>query len=164
MDEAPLFEVLRLRLIVGALGERLSPPWWRTQILTGAGSRMAARLFPRTSVRAGLETATLAAAREHDPHVGPHRFHLFRLPAAVEGRLQDLLEDPRAREVLQAPAEERDALLESLGTQTRAEEGPRSLGPVADLPRQVARLGALYGSAARAGLRVYPYFEPEEPR
>lgn len=155
MDETHLLDILRLRLTIGALGERLSPPWWRTQILTGAGARHATRLFPRTSVRAGLETVTLAAAREHDPHVGPQRFHLFRLPAAVEARLQDTLQTATL-----APAlEDLEALLKSL-PKAAAEEGPRSLGRVADIPRQLGRLAALYAAAAREGKRVYPYFEP----
>ncbi len=162
MDPTRLDHILRLRLAVGALGERVAPPWWRTQILSGAGARMAARLFPRTSVRAGLETVTLAAAREHDPHVGPQRFHLFRLPQALEGRLQDLLEDPAHD--LQPPPDDLQALLESLDPASTkiAEEGPRSLGSLADLPACLDRLAALYAAAARAGLRVYPYFQPED--
>lgn len=31
MDETHLLDILRLRLTVGALGERQTPPWWRTQ-------------------------------------------------------------------------------------------------------------------------------------
>src|SRR5207245_2893521 len=37
------------------------------------------------------EAVTLAARREHDAHVCRRLFHLFRLPAALESRLLDLL-------------------------------------------------------------------------
>ena len=41
-------QYLLLRTIIAALGERVTPPWWRTQFLTDFGLRTIARVFPRT--------------------------------------------------------------------------------------------------------------------
>lgn len=104
MDRTNLLKLLQLRLLVGAAGELTAPPWWRTQFLTETGQRMLLRVFPRTALRAGIESVTLAAARDHDERVGARAFHLFRLPSDVEQRLADLLSEPESVAALALPS------------------------------------------------------------
>jgi hypothetical protein len=76
-------QVALLRAIIAALGERASPPWWRTQFLTEIGLRTVGRIVPRTAVPAAVVSTSIAARAEHDRWIGVgRRFHLFRLPGA----------------------------------------------------------------------------------
>ena len=53
--------ILLLRTVVVALGERTTPPWWRTEFLTDVGLRFMGKVFPRTAASAGLNSVLLAA-------------------------------------------------------------------------------------------------------
>lgn len=65
-----------LRAVVAALGERTTPPWWRTQFLTDAGLRAVSRIFPRTAVSSAVTSACIAARSEHDRLIGVgKRYH-----------------------------------------------------------------------------------------
>src|SRR5438128_9303831 len=59
-------EILLLRLIVATLGERATPPWWKTQFLTDVGMRSMARIFPRTALSAALNSVSIVAREDHD--------------------------------------------------------------------------------------------------
>jgi hypothetical protein len=68
-----------LRLVTAATGERVLPPWWRTQFLTEAGVRSMRRIFPRTALGSALACVTEAARADHDSRIGiGGRYHLFR--------------------------------------------------------------------------------------
>lgn len=169
MEKSTLLQLLRLRLLVGAAGELASPPWWRTQFCTPAGFRQLNRLFPRSALRAALESVSLAAAREHDERVGSRAVHLFRLPSHVEQRLADLLSDPESLNQLSIPTGALDALasdLETFAGETQHSDGsgPRNLGPASRLTRSsaIAEIAAAYGQSLRDGVRLYPYFEMED--
>jgi len=160
-----LLPILRLRLLVAALGERLPTPWWRSQFLSPAGANFIERVFPRTAQAAALESITLAASRDHDAHLAPHAFHLFRLPIYLEDQLSLHLREHGFALLGAVPLSSDDAIarLTELGrpeTQPRA-EGPRNLGPVSRFgdPKVQSGVASLYAQAARAGSRVFPYFE-----
>jgi len=157
-------ELLRLRLLVAALGERLSKPWWRTQFLTPTGQRYMERVFPRRSLPAGMESATIAARRDHDANVGTRSYHLFRLPPHLEDQLAETVAEHGLDSV-----ELGDGLNEVLenviqlgsGASLPSGSGPKSLGSVKEVlkPAPLASLAALYAKAAQEGTRIYPYFE-----
>jgi len=44
--------ILLLRTVVAMLGERILPPWWRTQFLTDFGLRALTRVFPIVVIEA----------------------------------------------------------------------------------------------------------------
>ena len=80
--------ILLLRTLVATLGERTSPPWWRTQFLTDFGLRTLTRVFPRTAPSAALSSVVIAARDDHDKRIGiGRRYHLFRLPSNMEHAL-----------------------------------------------------------------------------
>jgi hypothetical protein len=155
----------RLRLHVAALGERLSPPWWRTEFLSSTGLRYVQRLFPRVYLAAALESATVAARRDHDANISRRSFHLFRLSAHMERQLADLIRTEGAFADYPVPdiSAQLVEMLEALAfpEATLTGTGPRLVGSVNDInkPTTINRLASLYAYAARKGERVYPYFE-----
>jgi len=167
-----LSQIAVLRVIVAALGERVTPPWWRTQFLTDFGFRTVARVFPRTSVRAVLYSTFAAARMEHDRRVGVgKRYHLFRLSGDVERGISISTSDPTfLGEVASLVANSHHDLMQRLknlmSDQTEAAiEGPITLGSVARVTRPdiLSSLAFHYWSAFASGRRVFPYFtEPLE--
>ena len=161
-------EITRLRVLVAALGESSSPPWWKTTFLSDAGLRLTGRIFPRSYLSAAVNAVWEVARREHDERVGKgRRYHLFRLQPSPERSVQAELMDPakaeRLREVL---ALEQDGLLEALsalvGTaRLRGRGGPTLMGTVRSLsePGGVSELAAVYRSAFREETVVHPYYE-----
>jgi hypothetical protein len=165
-------QLVLLRAIVAALGERSTPPWWRTQFMTDTGLRAIGRIFPRTAVAAAVNSASIAAHAEHDRLVGVGgRYHLFRLPTVLEAPTADALKAAAVQseitEALQSGTDGMLAKLDSLaGSRTVAKaEGPLSLGDAKRLSqaKAVEDLAGGYRAAFVAGTRCYPYFsEPEK--
>ncbi len=163
MRSTHLPTIAKLRLLIGALGERLE--WWHTQFTSETSKRSLEIVFPQTSLRAALESVTEAARRVHDEPLGPTSFHLFRLPIHLEDRLAGWLADkPEAS--LSWPPEAKDKLLAELERSARKGgpvflTGPQRLGEPGRLNVESAfkDLAAAYLQAARGGLRVIPYFE-----
>ena len=157
--------ICHLRLHIAVLGERLSPPWWRTEFLSPTGLRIVQRLFPRIYLAAALESATVAARRDHDANIGRRSFHLFRLSAHMEHQLADLtrFEGAFADSTITDAPPQLIEMLEALAlpAATWVGTGPRLVGSVNDIskPMTIGRLASLYAYAARKGERVYPYFE-----
>ncbi len=162
MPENLLASLVQLRLLVGALGERVE--WWRSRFTTEVGLRRLAIPFPRTALRAALEGVTLAARRDHDESLGPHDVHLFRLDAIHEDAIAQFLVAGRVEP--QRPPESVEEIVRRLeeiggGTRPRFSPGPTSLGGDARLRQAagVAELARAYAFAGREGVRVVPYFE-----
>jgi hypothetical protein len=130
-----LREILQLRLLVAAMGERSAPPLWRTQFLTEVGIRALTRIFPRTAASAAL-TSVLAVAREsHDKRIGVGgRYHLFRLPTNLEHAITLLMSEPSFGSLATAVAAKRvEELVQEIGRMANgraveAAEGPIKLG------------------------------------
>src|SRR5690606_31585896 len=83
--------VLRLRVLVSALGGAGHANWWRTEFLPVAGLRSLGRLYPRTRYSAAIHATAVAARALHDSSIGLGRvYHLFRLPESIEDHLHTL--------------------------------------------------------------------------
>lgn len=166
--QSHIHAICHLRLQVAALGERLSPPWWRTEFLSPTGLRFVQRLFPRSYLAAALESATVAARRDHDANIGRRSFHLFRLPAHMERQLANLIrtEGALAKAITPDTPAQLIEVLEAFALQgtTLVGTGPRLLGSINDIskPTIINTLASLYAYAARQGERIYPYFEAVE--
>lgn len=171
-ESVAIGQIAVLRVIVAALGERVAPPWWRTQFLTDFGFRTVARAFPRTSLAAVLYSAFAAARMEHDRRVGlGKRYHLFRFSGDVERGLSTNTSDPTfLAKVSTLVASSEHELMQRLKTQVTDQkdtslEGPVTLGPVARVtqPDILCSLAFHYWNAFACGRRVFPYFtEPLE--
>ncbi len=127
------------------------------------------RIFPRTGFQSGIESASKAARHEHDSRIGNGRYHLFRLPAAVESSLAAVQHIDSVNEELSSLlVRELTALLARLdqlvnGRAIKPIDGPISLGESRRLchVEVIQELAACYLTAALGSSRSYPYFEPE---
>lgn len=153
--------LIELRFLVGALGERLG--WWPSRFTGEIGLRRLATSFPRTALRAALESVTIAARRDHDERLSPACVHLFRLPNAQEDTIAHHLAQGTG---LTAPPADLDGILAALDRIGPPDGcappiGPCSLGrdQRTRLSAAVADLARVYGGAARSGERAIPYFE-----
>ena len=166
-------EYLLLRTVVAALGERSTPPWWRTQFLTDFGFRTVARVFPRTAVYAALESSFAAARDEHDRRIGlGKKYHLFRLPETLERTLSTAISDPTfVTRLATLVAGAQDGLMHELTriASDRKEavvDGPVSLGTITQLvePGILGSLAAHYRNSFASNRRVFPYFTEQGER
>lgn len=167
-------QLLLLRTIVAALGERVTPPWWRTQFLTDFGLRTVARIFPRTPICVALDSAFAAARLEHDRRIGlGKRYHLFRLSESMESAIQGLIAEPTlSAQATTLVANGPNELMHQLasvasGRKEAAVDGPIGLGSIARMtePTVLPSLAAHYWNSFDSSRRVFPYFsEPGERR
>lgn len=165
--------ILRLRVLVSALGGSAHARWWRTEFLTPAGLRFLERLYPRTSHSAAIHATAAAARALHDSSIGRGgTYHLFRLPERFEGQVRTLAGngflDQVVRDLLPS-LETREPLLarfDGLSPELpESEPGPQRIGSVRDLRRNngvVARWAGAYFHAFRSEYRVFPYLEVEK--
>ncbi len=166
--------VVSARFLVACLGETASPAWWRSEATDATSRRLLERLYPRTFLVASLDTASRAAALEHDNHLGRiGTYHLFRLPAGTESALHELLAGETGMALLRQLAslehpEQRLARLDEVAGQSEvtSARGPLRCGSVDDLPsgRVLQRMCAAYAHAFRDGTPVYPYVDREAQR
>jgi hypothetical protein len=163
--------VLRLRILVLALGEAHMSGWWKTQFLSVTGLSYLNRLYPRSSFAAAVRSASRAAKAAHDSSIGVGNvFHLFRLPQQHERRLEEFVRAhgtdlPQAFEPM---LNQREQLLKSLddlgGVVSPTARGPLRLGTLADLQTDdwIAACASAYAAAFRDGSKVFPYFEAKK--
>jgi hypothetical protein len=165
MNHTYLTRYLRLRLLVGFLGERAQFAWWPTSFFGNSSGIFMEPVFPKTARLAQYHGVTEAARYLHDEHIGVGSvFHLFRLPEEAEQGLHSAMVAGRGQPELFAGLEHRDAALQAVaevaGDVRMPPEGPTSVGIVKDIFTAPAleKLAECYLSAFRGGVRTYPYF------
>jgi hypothetical protein len=93
VNEQPL-QIIKLRLLVGFLGEKRQFNWWDSGFLAPTGLRFLQTIFPRTAVEAALRSTSQAARALHDSRIGRVGvFHLFRLPVEKELMVEPLVKE-----------------------------------------------------------------------
>jgi hypothetical protein len=165
MAQPHLSTYLRLRLVVGYLGEQSQFGWWQTSFLAPASKPFLEPVFPRSIRLAQYQGIVEAAKRVHDEHIGVgHVFHLFRLPEETEQDLHSLLleslGDSKTLPSLQSKEEALEVLARMSGGSRPEAEGPIAMGKIEDLVSERAQeaLAGTYLAAFEAGGRAYPYF------
>ncbi len=157
-------KMIQLRFLVGALGERLG--WWPSRFTDEIGIRRLAIPFPRTALRAALESVTVAARQDHDSKLSPSTVHLFRLRGDQEDAVAHYLSNSALLSPPPAKVDDILAALDEIGPTDGAvpADGPCSLGrdQRTRLNAAVADMARIYAGAARAGFRSIPYFEVSE--
>jgi len=155
--------LIRLRALVGYLGERDQREWWNTSFLSPTGQRFLERPFPRSSFSAALHSVTVAARRVHDESVGKGKVdHLFRLRPAMERQLAESLRSVDVEPIRSLIHTQDDALdgLKSMARAVSDRVGAVRVGERMDLqtPDGVGRLAGYYHAAFTSGQLVFPYF------
>ncbi|AGG07406.1 hypothetical protein B1772_01285 [Dehalococcoides mccartyi] len=163
--------LLRLRALVLALGESVSPDWWKTGFMSETGLRFLERIYPRTFLHAAVRSAGKAASDTHDRAVGRVGvYHLFRLPGYLEAEIGRIPfeSDPDFVSSFRVALGQPDKLLELLTQLFRrpgmdAGPGAKRLGTDKDLtdPASYERIAAAYHHAFSEGKPGFPYFTIE---
>jgi hypothetical protein len=155
--------LLRLRALVGYLGESDQFGWWNTSFLSETGQRFLQRPFPRSAFAAGLHSVSVAARQLHDDSVGKgHVAHLFRLQHTGERELAEALRNEElrpVRDLLSSGQTAMDALSEMSRAVTPA-KGAVRVGRVDDLFTQdgLGQAAGYYHAAFSSGDTTFPYF------
>lgn len=155
--------ILKVRLLVGYLGERAQSAWWPTGFYGTSSTAFLEPVMPRTAQLARYHGVLEAARRVHDEHLNVGSYHLFRLPEEVEQDLHVQIQTADAEEFV---AEEMSAkqkaidCLEKLSGTIRPDAiGPTVIGNITDLSsaNTVKIIASSYLSAFTRDVKAYPY-------
>jgi hypothetical protein len=163
MTATSLPAILKMRLLVGYLGERAQFAWWPTAFFEASGRLFLEPVFSRTWRLAQYHGVLEAACRLHDEHLSVGSYHLFRLPEEVEQDLHNLVQRPEAEEFALKETRSKDAALSGLkdlaGAISVTSVGPTVIGDIGDLdsPNTARSIAAAYLSAFSKDAKTYPY-------
>jgi hypothetical protein len=159
----PLSDILKIRILVGYLGESAQFAWWPTSFYDASSWQFLAPVFSRTTRLSQYHGVLEAARRVHDEHLSFGTYHLFRVPEEIEQDLHNLVQRPEAEDLANPVMLGRDAALSALidlaGTFSVNTIGPHAIGSIGELdsPTTLKTLAAAYFSAFSVGARTYPY-------
>lgn len=161
--------LLRLRVIVGYLGEKSQFGWWQSDFFSPSAAGFLDPVFPRTRFLAQVEGAGSAAGQIHDERIGVGRvFHLFRLPEDFEQTFHQRLQEPSVVEQLSSLIQTKDDAVRFLerevGTASADATGPVLVGEVAGVAEKatLASIGQAYLTGFRQDTPVLPYLKEAE--
>lgn len=163
MTEELTGKVLRLRLTIGALGERCRPAWWSTQFSDPTALAFLSPVVPRSVAAARYHGMVAAARLVHDEHLSAGCFHLFRLPEETEQDLHQLalrLESESWSRWVDSTDQALDWLRETAARSRADGDGPVLIsGAVDDLSdAMLASVGSVYTRAFLNQSKAYPYW------
>jgi hypothetical protein len=157
-------QMIRLRVLVGFLGEKRQANWWDCGFLDSTGTKFLQSTFPRTFFSAAIRSSTEAARIVHDAQIGRVGvFHLFRFPVDLEDRIEAHISSLSSSDA-GSNALQWDGALDELRrfaeSQLDAPTGPVQIGiPTKILTRaSISELAAHYYSAFKKGFKCFPYF------
>ena len=161
MTASYLPALLRLRLLVGYLGERAQCAWWPTAFYESSSKLFLEPVFTKTSQLAQYHGVVEAARRLHDEHLSVGSYHLFRLPEEVEQGLYTSMQSS-AGESWTQPQSKDDALqmlTQLASTKATTGVGPTAVGHIRDIdsPDTLKTIATAYLSAFTQNARSYPY-------
>ena len=159
-----LQELVRLRFLVGFLGERVQLGGWPTEFYGSTREAFLSPVFSKTANLARYNGILEAARRLHDEHVGVGQaVHLFRFPAVVEQSIhEELVEGGVDSAFLSDLASQNSALaaLEGLSdASTTRSEGPVQIGELSDLGSKawIGKTETCYLNAFSNGTKCFTY-------
>lgn len=163
MQSDPLSDLLKLRLLVGYLGEIEQFGWWKTSFYQPASQVFLEPVFPRTSHVAKCHGVAEAARLVHDESLSVGSYHLFRLPEELEHDLHTVLAGGEGRAIQDEFIQSKDAALNMLcamGARSKTSvDGPVSLGKIDGVrtSNATAQMAGIYASAFERGGKAFPY-------
>jgi hypothetical protein len=165
MTALPSADIIRLRFLIGFLGEEAQAGWWPSRFLGPSSAAFLKPVFARTTLLAQYHGVREAARRVHDERIGIGRvFHLFRLPESTERRLFEELQQTDSPENLKPTLASRTtamAELQKLGKAPPApHHGPLQAGTATDLTGAswLPKLASIYRAAFENDVQSFPYF------
>ncbi|WP_209439291.1 BrxE family protein [Sinorhizobium arboris] len=163
MPNDPLNDLLKVRLLVGYLGEINQFGWWKTSFYQPASQAFLEPVFPRTSHVAKYHGVAEAARLVHDESLSVGSYHIFRLPEELEDDLHTALAGDEGRTTQDEFIQNKDVALDMLraigGPSKTVADGPVSLGSI-DAVRTsnvIVQMAGIYASAYERGIKAFPY-------
>lgn len=164
LTSAHIAAILRIRLLVGFLGERVQFDWWPTSFFEPSSRLFLEPVFSRTARLAQYHGVVEAARRLHDEHLNVGSYHVFRLPEESEQDLHALALQGTQGSILGAELQSKEGVLEALrteaGSKGRHRVGPVAIGKITDLASAgvLASAAGIYLAAFESHSKAYPYF------
>jgi hypothetical protein len=163
MQDSYLSTLLKMRSLVGFLGERSQFAWWTTAFFGDYSLRSLEIVAPKTSLLAQYHGVVEAARKLHDEHLNVGSYHLFRLPEEVEQDLHVMMQSDVGSELVNQLPHDREAALAALknlaGAPPSTAVGPTSIGDIDQLSASetLRTMAAAYVSAFSQDAKTYPY-------
>jgi len=163
MVNSSLTVILKMRLLVGYLGERAQNSWWSTSFYEQSSRQFLEPVLTRTSQLARYHGVVEAARRVHDEHLNVGVYHLFRLPEELEQDLHSQVQDYDVeyftRTVTHNIESATNALKDLAILITPNTIGPKAVGKIAELKsaNTLKIISTEYLSAFYRNEKVYPY-------
>lgn len=155
-------QLIRLRTIIGYLGEEEQHNWWPSRFFSAPSTAFLAPVFSRTQSLARLTGVSRAASRVHDEYIGVGAvYHLFRLPESLEQHIVAHLQQEQDQFKVPTAKEEALAWLQEYAAETPSTTvGPVRIGDIQQLQDEEhwEMAAAHYLYAFQMGERTYPYF------
>ena len=156
-----LASLLKVRLLVGFLGERAQFGWWPTAFYESSGHLFLEPVFHKTILLARYHGVIEAARRVHDEHLSVGSFHLFRLPEEMEQDLHALLQTEPEHPFLAGVCRNKSVALDELHNVASDVKtnvvGPVSIGRVDEINNHIQIIAAVYQTAFNSGIHSFPY-------
>ncbi len=156
-----LASLLKVRMLVGFLGERAQFGWWPTAFYGSSGHQFLEPAFPKTIQLTQYHGVIEAARRVHDEHLSVGSFHLFRLPEEMEQDLHALLQAGPVHLFSAGFCQDKSVALDELSNVASNlktnDAGPVLIGRVEELDNHIPKISAVYQSAFNSGACSYPY-------
>lgn len=155
--------ILRLRILVGYLGERAQFGWWPTAFYEPSSRLFLEPVFSKTFSVAQYHGVIEAARRLHDEHLSAGSYHLFRLPEELEQDLhamaQAMSSESPAGDAIQSKERALSALQAMASTAVPAAVGPTAIGNIreVDFAEALGVIAGIYLSAFSHDTKSYPY-------
>ena len=163
MKDSYLQTLLRMRLLVGFLGERTQFAWWQTAFYEAPSRLFLEPVFLKTSRLSQYHGVVEAARRLHDEYLSVGSYHLFRLPEEVEQDLHSIVKSGVGDELVSRGPRSKEETLQALkqlaATSTSSSVGPKAIGSIKDLDSAtiLTAMAGAYLSAFSLNARIYPY-------
>lgn len=163
MKDSFLHTLLKMRLLVGYLGERSQCGWWPTAFYETSSKLFLEPVFSKTSRLAQYHGVMEAARRLHDEHLNVGSYHLFRLPEEIEQDIHAILQGDVGEEFVSQALQNKDDALNSLKCLAATVEtscvGPTLVGSIRDIDsiETLSAIAAAYLSAFSQDAKTYPY-------
>lgn len=163
MTKSYLSTILKLRLLVGFLGERAQFDWWSTSFYGDYSLRHLEFVTPKTSVLAQYHGVLEAARILHDEHLNLGSYHLFRLPEEIEEDLHTMMQTSSREDISIQVPQKKETALETLnglsGEKLTSIVGPVAIGKIEhlDADATLRAIASGYFSAFTQNTKIYPY-------
>ncbi|WP_119273260.1 BrxE family protein [Taklimakanibacter deserti] len=160
MPSSPV-QILKLRQLVGFLGERAQFGWWPTAFYEPSGRLFLEPIFSKTPQVAQYHGVVEAARRLHDEHLSIGAYHLFRLTEEIEQDLHVLVQTAAEEWSPAVLYRDKQTALAALTDLTSAAKkdgvGPISIGDVRNIAGLLRDIASVYRSAFLSGTPSFPY-------